>query len=194
VKVGVSLKVSGLSELRNGIQALTDNMSKQMGIVAWKTGKDGKSFIAKAVYKEFKTTQKVIKKAITVKRLNGNRDILLIVAKEKRIPLREFKPRQDATGVSAKINRRGAAYIAPGGFMGPKPGAMKASWRGRPFVREAKTRLPIQNLKGPSPWGVFVREELGLKLDTEKYLRERLKYHMQRQLRYLELKKKGVIP
>ena len=188
-----SIKVHGLSELRNGIQALTDNMTKQMGIVAWKTGKDGKSFVAKAVYKELKTTQKVIKSTITMKRHNGNRDIILTINKEKRIPLKEFKPRQTPSGVTAKINRRGGDYQVKSGFMGPKPGITKPSWNGAAFVRTGKQRTPIQKLKGPSPWGVFVRQDLGLMIETDRYLRERLKYHMQRQLRYLELKKKGVI-
>jgi hypothetical protein len=193
MKIEVGLEVSGLTELRNSIQSVTNNLSKQLGIISWKTSNDGKSFIAKSVEGELRVPQKVIKKTIIAKRMGNNRDVLLIVLKTARIALKEFKPKQDNQGVTAKINKSGSPYQVKSGFMGPKPGKKAPRLGGHAYRRIGGDRLPLRKLKGPSPWGVFVRDELDLKLRTYRHLKDRLRYHMERQLRYLTLKKQGVI-
>ena len=44
--------------------------------------------------------------------------------------------------------------------MGPKPGAVKTSWRGNAFKRVGSGRLPIIQIKGVSAFGAYVKNNL----------------------------------
>lgn len=80
--------------------------------------------------------------------------------KTGRLGLRHFGARQDKRGVSYKISKKGGRQRVDGAFQGPRPGVMKVSWKGNVFKREGKSRLPIVQLLGVSPFGVYVKNNL----------------------------------
>lgn len=77
----------------------------------------------------------------------------------KRLGLRYFGAKQGATGVAYKIENDKPGFVASA-FQGPKPGVIRAKWKGNAFRRVGRDRLPIIKLHGPSPWGVFVKHDM----------------------------------
>lgn len=168
------------------------NVTGQLQIVASKTAKKTRTFMVKDLQKTlgFNVTQKKLKQTIT-SRKSGWTKHTITLPKEFRQPLRDFKARHIKAGVSYKIDSRAGRQVAPGAFMGPKPGTIHTPWNGRAFKRLTKKRLPIAQLHGASPWGIFTknkRTKLVVK-EANKILRAELA----ERLRYLTLKNQGVI-
>lgn len=97
-----------------------------------------------------------------------------------RISLKYFGAKQTRKGVSYRISKKGNRGFVAGAFQGPKPGTMKASWKGHAFKRVGKNRLPIVKLHGPSPWGVTVKSGLdkSQSAESQAYLYKRLNHHV----------------
>ena len=72
---------------------------------------------------------------------------VMITGSGKGISLKEFGAKQNARGVTARV--WGKAKQFPGGFMGPKPGAIAAKLKGHAFHRTSKKRHPIKKMFGP---------------------------------------------
>jgi hypothetical protein len=104
----------------------------------------------------------------------------VILNESARISLRYFGARQTKKGVSYRIAKDGKRPMIRGAFQGPKPGVMKASWKGNVFRRVGKARLPIIKLQGPSPWGVTVKAELdkAQAIESQAHLYRRLQHHV----------------
>jgi hypothetical protein len=111
--------------------------------------------------------------------------------RSKRLALREFGARQNKAGVSYKINRQGKRGTVQGAFQGPRPGVMKASWRGRVFKRVGKERLPIVQLFGPSPWGVFMKKKMAP--DQRKAIEAELAKQIERRINLNVLRANGLV-
>jgi len=178
------------TSLIKGLTNLADNLSKELGVVAWKTGQKVKSTVAKEITKELNVKQSVVKAQVTIDRKQPSA-VVVKVKKTKRIPLKEFKAKQTKKGVTYKISKTKGRKLLPGGFQGPRPGVQNVKWKGRVFKRVVKARLPIRQVYGVSPYGVFVKNDLMLivlmvaRIELEKQLAERI--------RYLHLKKSGAI-
>lgn len=80
--------------------------------------------------------------------------------KTGRLGLRHFGAKQDKRGVTYKITKKGGRGRVDSAFLGPKPGAVKTSWRGNAFKRTGKKRLPIIQIKGVSAWGAYIKNNL----------------------------------
>jgi hypothetical protein len=166
-----------------------------MAIAVNATSKKTVAIWAKEVSKEVATAQKNIKSTIKVSKkasAGESKSPTAVVTQKKtgRIPLRDFGARQNKSGTSYKIGRGKRGFVA-GAFQGPKPGVMKASWRGRVFKRVGAGRLPIIQLFGPSPWGVSIKNDL--KKPTVKATRIELIKQIERRIRFLKLKQSGAI-
>jgi hypothetical protein len=171
--ITITMQTAQIKRLLDAVDGDVKNLKKQLVTAVRATGRYTVSQMAKSVYDEINATQKVIKKSIKIKaEPTPERPRAVIeMKKEARIPLRDFKARQTAGkkatkkkaavggGVTYRIKRGGKAGFVAGGFQGPKPGAMNAKWKGRVFKRVGKARLPIVQLFGPSPWGVFVKKK-----------------------------------
>lgn len=184
-----------INELKRTLNGNAKQLRRQLTTAVNATSRKTRSTMAKEVGKELATTQKAIKTtiAITKKATNATRNPTAVVTQKKsgRVPLRDFKARQNKSGVTYKISKTKGRKSIPGAFQGPRPGVMKASWRGRVFKRSGKSRLPIQQLFGPSPWGVFVKKKL--KKPTIQESRKELLKQIDRRIRFLKLKKSGAI-
>jgi hypothetical protein len=184
--VTMTVKDRGVRRLLDSVNGDVRKLKRNLATAVRETAKNTKSQMAKAVAKELKVTQKVIKSTLkdTVKPSPTMPSAEVSLRPSKRIPLRDFGARQKKSGVSYKISTKGEKGFAEGAFQGPRPGAIKASWKGRVFKRKGpkvkmskgryagKMRQPIVQLFGPSPWGVFVKNDMKPEInrDTQAYL------------------------
>lgn len=187
--INVTFNESDVKQTTGILDRIVKNLEKEVNIAAWKTARKGKSVIAKQVTNELAATQKVVKQQINTER--GKTYAAVSLRKSGRIPLRDFGARQTKVGVSYRISKSQGRKILPGAFQGPRPGLMKASWKGNAFRRVGKQRLPIVKLKGPSPWGVHLFQNQQRKTRDE-LSSEFLKQLLER-IRYNRLKQSGAI-
>lgn len=179
--------------MKAAIEGTGRQLRKEMAAAVNATAKRSQSIIAKQISKELAVAQKDIKATIKQSRRAGELDIsaTVEVRKDARLGLNRFGARQTKKGVSVRISKSKGRTVIPGAFQGPKPGLMKASWRGNAFKRVGKSRLPIVKLKGPSTWGVFV---VGKKIGPSAEETEaELKKQVDKRIRFLLLKQAGTI-
>lgn len=189
----VTIDNASIQRVKQAIEGTGRKLRGELSVAVNKTAGKAKSIIAKQIGSELATPQKNIRTVIRQGKRANEFEIStsVEVRKEQRISLREFGARQTRKGTSYRVSKsRGRSFIA-GAFQGPKPGLMKASWRGHVFKRVGKARLPIVKLMGPSAWGVFV---VGKRIgpSTQQTQTELLKQINER-IRFLGLKKSGTI-
>lgn len=183
-----------IAELAKALDGSASKIRKQLAIAVNKAAKKTLAQLAKENAKELATTQKVIKATMKVASkatATGNPTSTIEQKKTGRISLRDFKARQTKAGTTYKTSKTGGRKTVLGAFQGPKPGVIKASWRGHVFKRKGKERLPIIKLFGPSPWGVTVKNRLTR--PVIKFARSQLKKEIAERTRFLNLKKTGAI-
>lgn len=182
-----------LRRLEQVAKSIGSNLKKELAIAINKTAKKCESAIAKSVAKEIVVSQKIVKSQLKTEKAKavGEQKAKVTLKVSSRIPLRDFGARQTKAGVAYKISRQGGRGFVAGAFQGPKPGVMKASWRGNVFKRTTKSRLPIVKLMGPSVWGAFVVND-HVSLTTDQTQIE-LKKQIEERIRFLTLKQSGAI-
>lgn len=182
-----------LRRLEAVAKSIGSNLAKELRVAVNKTAKKCERTIAKKVSKEIVVTQKVIKSQIATRKAQagGAAKSTVTLKVSTRIPLRDFGARQTKAGVTYKISRASGRGFVKSAFQGPKPGVMKASWRGHVFKRAGQERLPIIKLFGPSVWGAFVVN------DHTAMTTEETQYELQKQIeeriRFLTLKQSGAV-
>ena len=198
----INVTAQGHDAAIKALANVTTNLTKQIGIASWQAAKFGKSHIAKEIGKELATPQKDIKKDIDAKRAGGTRATVTL-DKSKRMSLKRFKPKQNATGVAYKISKTEGRKKIPGAFMGPRPGAVARKLHGHVWMRsgarvamtkgasKGQSRQRIYKLYGPSPWGVVVTRDKQLPIGV--IIKDRYGQELEKRLRYLRLKQSGVI-
>jgi hypothetical protein len=194
--IALSVTARGEKRLAKLLQGNSKRLRREMAVAVNATSKKTVAIWAKEVSKEVATAQKNIKATIKVSKkasAGESKSPTAVVTQKKtgRIPLRDFGARQNKGGTSYKISKGGKRGFVAGAFQGPKPGVMKASWRGRVFKRVGAGRLPIIQLFGPSPWGVSIKNDL--KKPTVKATRIELIKQIERRIRFLKLKQSGAI-
>jgi hypothetical protein len=193
--IGFTVQQRRVNELSKVLKGSDKKIRRQLTIAVNATSKKTQGGIAKQVATELATAQKNIKKAIKIKKKASNSEkvpqAIVSQTETKRIPLRDFGARQNKKGVSYKVSKSKGRKTIQGAFQGPKPGVMKSSWRGRVFKRVGKSRLPIQQLFGASPWGVFVKNKM--KKPVVKESKQELIKQIERRIRFLKLKESGAI-
>jgi hypothetical protein len=105
-----------------------------------------------------------------------------------RFGLQAFNPRQTKKGVSYTISKSTGVQKVPRAFVIEK-------WGRRVYIRKAtgkgSGRGPLRQLRGVSPWGVFVKNNMTPTI-TEKTQAE-LNKQIERRIRFLLLKSSGRI-
>jgi len=176
--------------LLTSLKNVAGNLENQLSVVSGKTATKAVSFVAKDVSSQIAVKQKTVRDVIG-KQKKGKTAYTVDIRKSARIPLRDFGAKQNAKGVTYRIQKGGKRGFVAGAFQGPRPGQINVKWKGRVFQREGTKRTPIRQLKGPSPWGVVVK---GGRLATILSLidAELIKQTKER-IRYLKLKQSGAI-
>ena len=177
-------------KLIKSLKAVSDNLTKELGIVAWKAARPAKALISKEVTKELAVPQKIVKSKIWTKKV-GKTGAAIQLDKSKRIELRDFGARQTKKGVSYKISKSKGRSTIRQAFKGPRPGLTFAKHKGSVFGRVGESRKPIAKLYGPSPWGVFQKQKLSV--PVRKKIETELEKQMVERIRFRTLKKSGAI-
>ena len=190
--ISIGIDNRQLERLAKTITGSSSQLPKAIAKAINDTAKKTTSDIAKSISKEIAVTQKVVKAQMKQGKANANNlSSSVTLKKSARISLRDFKAKQNKTGVAYTISKQSGRKTIAGAFQGPKPGAMKASWRGNVFKRAGASRLPIVKLFGPSPWGVFDKQNMTPQQvkDTDAELRKQI----ERQIREVSLRNSGII-
>jgi hypothetical protein len=191
--MNVTVKPGSVASLKQALKDTTRKLQAELRVAVNATANKSKSIINKEIRSELATTAKAVNQTIRVKSKAqvDNITATVEVKKTARISLREFGARQNKSGTSYRISKSQGRKTVKGGFQGPKPGVMKASWRGHTFKRVGQTRLPIVKLFGPSPWGVMTKgDKLG---PSEEQIQAELSKQIERRVRFITLKKTGAI-
>lgn len=165
----VIIKNDGFRKLAEAAEQAKRNLPNELMIAVNSTAREMKTPISRQIREVLAAPAAVVKKVINQSR-KASRDRLIAgvqVDHTKRIPLRDFGARQNKRGVSYRITKGGGRKTIASAFQGPKPGVIKVSWKGHVFKRVGKARLPIRKLKGPSPWGVFIKHNMAAKAAEE---------------------------
>ena len=170
-------------------------VSREIKIAINATAKKTKVLMSKQIRRELASTVKasVVKELIKIgaPATESYLSTKVVLRESKRLPLRDFGARQNKSGVSYKISKQKGRSVVSGAFQGPTPNIRNARWRNRVFKREGKARLPIQQLWGPSPWGVFVKQRY--KPETVKETQDELRNQINRRINLRILRRQGTV-
>ncbi len=157
---------SEVAALARELESLGKALDPDLAVVVNKTTKKVRTVISREIRTELAAPARAVNKVLRIGRRATKTSLgsSVTLLQTSRIPLRDFGAKQNRVGVSYRISKRGGRKTLPGAFQGPKPGVIKASWKGHVFIRVGNSRLPIRHLKGPSPWGVFVKRGMAPKI------------------------------
>jgi len=117
----------------------------------------------------------------------------IVLSKTKRLQLIYFGARQNNKGVSYKIEKKGPRKFIKSAFIMTR-GKKSGTDNNFQFVtkRKGKSRLPIAGpLRGPSPWGVFVKS--GMVKPVKSFAAARLRKALNEQVRLAIRRSEGVV-
>jgi hypothetical protein len=196
----MAITLKGVEELQASFGSAGGNLSKELGTIVWKTGRHIEWKIAQLVSAELNIKQSQIrKKNLVAKRSADLRSVKVIFTKTDRPDLKDFKPRQNATGAAAKVLKSEGTQTIKSGFMGPKPGAIARKLYGHAWIRaggkvkmtkgryKGQMKQRIFKLKGVSPTAVFhYNNMIGPTMDEvdaelQKQLAERIRWNKVKQ-------------
>ena len=195
--IGLRVKLEGEKRLAKLLNGNAKKVRQQMKMAVNATAKQAVNVWAAAISKEIAVTQKAVKGTIKIVRKADNnwlRSTLRQRKEKNRIPLKQFKPKQDAAGVGYTI-KRGSKGFLPSGFIvkslgnhvfkrdGPKIKLTQGKKKGSLGQR-------IFKQYGPSPWGVSAKNNLKIPVTLES--KEILIKQIDRRIRAV-LKKQGAI-
>lgn len=180
--MSVTIRMDAVAVIK-ALGNVVKNLPRELEIIASKTAKETESIIAKQVTEHHAVLQRDVKKQISRRKI-GKTGAEVALAKSKRIPLRDFSARETKSGVTYRIEKGGKRKKIKTAFKLER-------LRGRVFRREDKERLPIIQLFGPSPWGVFKKHKLNV--PSTKQIKKEMNEQASERLRYQTLKKDGVI-
>lgn len=185
---------AALADIRGGIHRAIQGA---IGEVLNGVKTDVSSAIREKVNIKKKILEEKKRKYIIVKRskLSG----AVIVPEAARIPLKHFGARQTASGVSYKVRGGGTVSRIAGAF-GPnieklnkhvfrRTGHFKIAKRGRYVGKKRETLAGA--LKGPSPWGAIVQNELSPEIQEK--ANKRLARELDERVTFLVKKANGLI-
>lgn len=187
----VTLKIDyeSAEALKTLMRGVEKDIRKEVKVAVNKAGKSMESQMAKMVRTEINVSSRAVKKVITRPRLASETQLRteIVVAKNKRISLKEFGARQSKTGVSYRISKKGGKKTIKGAFIveslgghvyvrsGPKVEMTRGKYKGQ-------KRQQIFKRFGPSIWGYFANKKVLLDVQTranaelEKQVAERVRF------------------
>lgn len=190
--VRISIDNDQIQKLKSILKGSKPKIAQQLSIAVNETQKKIAVKASKAITEELAVKSSVVKQKIKGKRATkSDLSAKVTVKASNRLPLREFGAKQNKRGVTYKISKTKGRKLIVGAFQGPRPGAVKISWRGNVFKREGKPRLPIVKRSGPSPWGVYVKS--GRDPAIRREARQILRKEVDRRIKFLKLKESGEI-
>jgi hypothetical protein len=170
-----------IRQQRERIKAIKGGFEKAFTRAAKRVATQGRTEISKGIRQNINIKAGDLKPVLLLGRHKKGASITL--KENQRISLRYFGATQNSKGVTYKMNKGKGRSFIEGAFQGPRPGAVKASWKGNVFKRVGKERLPIQKLMGASAWGVFVVKSMYK--PTESDLMQKFNQRLRHEIDYL---------
>ena len=187
MSVGYRINRTKLNALTTAVDESGRDLEREIAAVVNATATKTMGLMAKGVTREIAVKQKSVKKTLT----KGKRatpqfpNTSVTLRKTSRLSLREFKPRQTKKGVSYKISKTGGRKKITTAFVN------QTKLYGHVFVRKGSKRLPLQKLWGPSPWGVFVKQNMTP--ETTQQVEAEMLTQLDRRINFNKLKASGEI-
>jgi hypothetical protein len=191
--IGIEIDKAQMSRLTAAVIASGKKMSKEIAGTLNAVSKKTKLEMGREIRKRVAIPKGEVEKPLTIKTQAAPGSLFAVVSLKKtpRLGLRHFGAKQDKRGVSYKISKTGGRGRIDGAFMGPKPGAVKISWRGNAFKRVGRSRLPIVKLLGVSAYGAYKKNELaGPQLKT---IEDELSKQIERRINLNVLRASGLV-
>lgn len=194
-----------LSDVDNRLKLLTEavrasgrKLPVEIASVLNQVARKTKGTVNKQIRVILAAKKKTVDKGISVPIKANAKSFRAVVklGKTKRIPLRDFAARQGARGVKYRISKQGGRKLLPSGFIVGSLGEHVFSRTGK-FAVATKGRYAglrrekIAKRKGPSPWGVFVKNKL--EKPTGQEVQVELLKQMDRRIKFNVLKASGEI-
>ena len=174
-----------IAKLQKSIGGTNRKITRELNTAINQTVRKASRLSTQEITQELAVAQKVVKEKIAVKKSKHTELRAVVTIQEsRRIPLKDFKAKQNKRGVAYKISKRKGRNTIPGAFIVDKFG-------GNVFKRTNDSRGPLQSFRGASPWGVFRKQRS--KKKVEKQVQKELRKQIQRRIRFIELKKSGAI-
>lgn len=184
------------NELTKLMKGVEKDVRKQLKTAVNKAGRSMESQMARMVRQEINVASKAVKRVITRPLLATETQLSteIVVAKGKRLSLKEFGARQTKAGVSYRISKKGGKKTIKGGFIveslgghvyvrdGDKVEMSRGRYKGR-------KRQKIFKRFGPSLWGYFANRKV--MLDVQKKADAELEKQVKERIRFLTLKAEG---
>lgn len=162
MSISIEINADQLNRLSHAAIGAKKSLTKELAAAINAVSKKTKLEMGREIRATVNLKKDEAEKPLSIRAAASPQSLQAIVSLKKtpRLGLRHFGARQDKRGVSFKISKRGGRGRADGAFMGPKPGAVKTSWRGNAFKRVGSGRLPIIQIKGVSAFGAYVKNNL----------------------------------
>lgn len=196
--ISITTNAQALKELAKTLANDSKLLKRDINVALNATAKHLKGQWAKEVGKEVALPQKVIKTTISqiLARADGEPTASVKQSQTKRLPLKEFKPRQTRAGVAytaykgAKRKTLGSAFIVKkiGGHVFSRQGAKIVASKGS---HKGKMRQPIVKRFGPSPYETTKKHDIADKLVA--LGDARLLVELNKRIRFRKLKASGAI-
>ena len=183
--IEVTLPTKELRKLEKAVEQAGKKLPGQVASAVNRTATRTRTHVSREIRKELAAPAKVVNNTLRKTKATRKRPgAVVTLERSRRIPLRDFGARQTRAGVSYRISKQGGRQTAKSAFMISK-------MNNRVFKRKGRTRLPIGQLYGPSPWGVFIKRKL--KKPTLRFVQRELKKQMQQRIEFNVLKASGAI-
>jgi len=151
MSIEVKFDEKKLRELQRLLRSVPQELPGLMSKAINRTATSVKAEIARRISAKVKITQKAVKKGMVIRKASRKRWFATVSVGHKRIPLVYFGARQTKKGVSYRIEKSGPRKFIKSAFKQTMP----VSGHIGVFKRTGGNRLPIVQLLGPSPAGVF---------------------------------------
>lgn len=182
----ITIEVDQIRELEQALGDAKKRMPREIAIAINRTAKWTTTQMSRQVREQLNAKARDVKKVMSQKtKASPSRlGTKVELEHEKRLGLKAFGARQTRSGVTAKVSKRGPRTKVPGGFMGPRPGAIARKLGGHAFKRTGKGRKPIAKLHGASPWGAYVVNRMRPKtlraaeLELQKQIKRRIDFQI----------------
>lgn len=185
--IAIEIDKGKLSELHKTIHSLGKSIPREMAVAINATARFVKSQIAKEIQATgLNVTQTIIKSKLK----SGDRANVakprtsVTLRKDFRFGLDAFKASQTKKGVTYRIVKGGGRKRITNAFIPKRYG-------GKVYVRQAKSRGPLRQMRGVSPWGMFVKNNKTAVVSSLAIAE--LNKQVQRRIRFLTLKAAGEI-
>ena len=192
--VAIEINATQLNRLSEAVQAAKKSMPKELAAAINAVSKKTKLQMGRDIRSTVNLQKDEAEKPLSIRAEATAQSLQEIVSlrKTKRLGLRHFGAKQDKSGVSYKIGKKGGRQRVDGAFMGPKPGAIRVKWKGNAFKRVGNKRLPIVQIKGVSAFGAYVKNNL--EVPQAQVVTAELTKQIERRINLNVLRANGLVP